>query len=307
MISLTLFKNQFDNKTHRRMDFNSFDEFESLLYKLSEQPLGGKRDAQLISPAVYKVGTTRANDNVTDWAGWCAIDVDDFIIEGDLESELRNRYSDFRWVCYSTASSTLDHPKFRMVFRLSSSVDASRIKHFWYALNTNFDDIGDPQTKDLSRMYYIPANYAGAYNFIFSNNGVPIDPDEMMAKVPYQERTGNSFMDRLPEALRDQVINYRKDRMQNTDIHWSSYDTCPFWPKSLAIEYRTITSTGWYHKMYQIMVAVAGNAIKREYPITAEQISEMCKQFDAETGNWYENRPLTKEADRALEYVYRNM
>jgi len=26
-----------------------------------------------------------------------------------------------------------------------------------------------------------------------------------------------------------------------------------------------------------------------------------------ETGNWYKNRPLDKEADRALEYVYKNM
>ena len=95
--------------------------------------------------------------------------------------------------------------------------------------------------------------------------------------------------------------------MQNTNIFWSSYDTCPFWPKKLAAEYRTINSTGWYHKMYQIMVAIAGNAVKNEYPITAEQISEMCKQFDIETGNWYESRPISKEADRAIEYVYRNM
>ena len=33
----------------------------------------------------------------------------------------------------------------------------------------------------------------------------------------------------------------------------------------------------------------------------------VCKQFDIDTGNWYENRPLELEADRALEYVYRNM
>jgi len=58
--------------------------------------------------------------------------------------------------------------------------------------------------------------------------------------------------------------------------------------------------------MYQIMVATAANAIKREYPITATQIAELCRELDVETGNWYENRPLETEADRALEYAYRN-
>ena len=36
-ISLTLFKNVFDNKTHQRLDFRDFDSFESVLYKLSEK------------------------------------------------------------------------------------------------------------------------------------------------------------------------------------------------------------------------------------------------------------------------------
>jgi hypothetical protein len=74
----------------------------------------------------------------------------------------------------------------------------------------------------------------------------------------------------------------------------------------LAVEYQQINSTGWYHKMYQIMIALAGNAVKNGYPITAIQIAELCRQFDKDTGNWYNNRPLDKEADRALEYIYRN-
>ena len=59
--------------------------------------------------------------------------------------------------------------------------------------------------------------------------------------------------------------------------------------------------------MYQIMVALAGNAIKKEYPITADEIAVLCREFDADTGNWYANRPMQTEADRALEYVYKNM
>jgi hypothetical protein len=58
--------------------------------------------------------------------------------------------------------------------------------------------------------------------------------------------------------------------------------------------------------MYQMMVAIAARAIEKEYPITSDQIADLCKQFDREHGNWYENRPLGVEADRALEYAYRN-
>jgi hypothetical protein len=95
--------------------------------------------------------------------------------------------------------------------------------------------------------------------------------------------------------------------MDNTNVVWSSYRDCPFFPRKLEAEYRLINNTGWYHKMYQIMVAVAGNAIKNQYPITANEISKLCRELDTETGNWYKNRPLDKEADRALEYVYKNM
>jgi len=58
MYSLTIFKNIYDNKTHRRMDFSSWDQLEELFYKLSEQPFESKKDAYLISPAIYQEGTT---------------------------------------------------------------------------------------------------------------------------------------------------------------------------------------------------------------------------------------------------------
>ena len=289
------------------MDFSSFDELEKLLYGLSKQPKKGKKDAELISPAVYEAGTTRANKNVTAWAGWCAVDIDDIEIDGELDDFVRNMVPDWRFVCYSTASSTQAHPKFRLVFNLSRSIEQSEIRHFWFALNKRLGEIGDAQTKDLSRMYYIPANYAGVDNFIFSGDGKSIDVDALLAKYPYVDRakSGNTFLDRLPPELAEQVVNHRKSMMQNTNIYWTGYHDCPFWPKKLAAEYATINETGWYHKMYQMMVAIAGRALDKEYPITATQIAELCKQFDMEHGGWYENRPLEIEADRALEYAYK--
>ena len=308
-ISGTIFKSLFDNKTQGRFDLANFDAFERVLYELSEVKRKDKKDASLMSPATYLPDTTRKNDNVVEWGRWCCVDIDDYTPAGKLEDDLLNRFGTYRFVCYSTASSTIDQPKFRLVFPLTTTVDRDKIKHFWFALNTELGDLADKQTKDLSRMYYIPATYAGAHNFIFSNkDGDNIDPAELMFKHEYHQKSNlNNFFDRLPEAIQEQIIEHRKSKLDNTNINWTSYRDCPFFPKKLEAEYRLINNTGWYHKMYQIMVAIAGNAIKRDYPITAAEISKMCRELDMETGNWYESRPLDKEADRALEYVYKNM
>ena len=306
--SLTLFKTIYDTKTNDRLDFVDFDAFEKSLYELSKRPFETKKDAILMSPATYKPETTRKNDNVVEWSGWCAVDVDEHKFEGDLQNELCRLYGRWRYVCYSTASSTIDHPKFRLVFPIAGSVEGVRIKAFWYALQTELGSIGDRQTKDLSRMYYIPGQYANAYNFIFSNvNGSYIYADDLIKKHPMLEKTtGKTFFDRLPKEIQEQIVTHRKNQADNVNITWSSYHDCPFVNKRLVSEYKSINETGWYHGLYRIMVSIAANAIKKSYPITAHEIAELCKEIDNETGQWYDNRPLEKEADRAIEFVYQN-
>lgn len=307
MYSLTIFKSIFDNKTDKRMDFDDWSGFESLLVDLSKENVKSKKEASLISPAVYLPNTTRANANVTHWAKWAAVDIDEYEIDTEsLQEELNKTLGDYYYVCYSTASSTIDFPKFRIVFPLTDSVAADDIKHFWFALNSFIDSMGDKQTKDLSRMYYIPANYDRANNFLFINKGKFIEPLELMAKYPYcNETRGSNFFDNLPEAIQKEIVQYRKDQSENNTITWTSYHDCPFVNKGLVAEYKTTSNTGWYHLMYKIMVSIAGNAIRRQYPITAQEVEKLCKELDMETGNWYENRPLIKEANRAIEFCYK--
>ena len=303
MVSLTIFDSIYDNKTEKRMNYNSFDEFESILYKLAESDKYPKKtDAPLISPAIYKTETTRANSNVTGWGGFGIIDVDDY--EGNIE-EIHNKYSKYKYVCYSTASSTKEHPKFRLVFPLTEHVDVNDIKHFWFALNKEIGDIADAQTKDLSRMYYIPSKYKGAYNFIFSHNGSIMDPKALMEKHRYVV-PNESFFDKLPDAIKEGLIKHRKETLNKTDFSWTGYQDCPFINKSHVEEYKTISGSGWDSKMYQIMVSTAGNAVARGYPITAKEIAWICQDLDNDTGNWYTKRDFEKEADRAIEFVFKN-
>lgn len=285
------------------MDYNSFDEFEQILYKLSESTkYPTKKDAPLISPAVYLPDTTRANDNVTAWGGFGILDIDDF--EGKMDN-IEEKYSQYRYVCYSTASSTVENPKFRLVFPLTSQIDKDDIKHFWYALNKEIGDIADAQTKDLSRMYYVPAKYKDSFNFIFSHDGEIMNPQTLMEKHPYVKPNQTMF-DRFPPAIQEALLERKRNQLNNKNFSWTSYRDCPFVNQKQIDDYKGITGTGWYAKMYEIMLTTAGNAMSKGYPITSKEIEYLCRDLDNDTGNWYSKRDFEKEAERAIDFVFKN-
>jgi len=301
--SLTIFDSIYDNKTTKRMDYTSFEEFERILYRLAESSkYATKSEAPLISPATYLPNTTRANDNVVAWGGFGIVDVDDFI--GDIK-DIEKKYERFKYVCYSTASSSVDKPRFRLVFPLTRWIDKQEIKHFWFALNKEIGDIADAQTKDLSRMYYVPSQYKDSFNFIFSHDGEIMDPSDLMSQHSYVEPNQGMFAN-FPPKIKEAIIADRKKRLTNTNYTWTGYADCPFVNQSKVEEYKRTTKGGWYYGMYQIMVSIAGNATSRGYPITAKEIEFIVRDLDSETGNWYLKRPIEKEAERALEFVFAN-
>ena len=55
------------------------------------------------------------------------------------------------------------------------------------------------------------------------------------------------------------------------------------------------------------MVSTAMNAISKKYPITSFELEQLIRELDSETSRKYEKRPLAVEADRAIEYAYRNV
>jgi hypothetical protein len=69
----------------------------------------------------------------------------------------------------------------------------------------------------------------------------------------------------------------------------------------------TIGESGWYSKMYQIMMSISANAIKRGYPITSEEVEALVRELDRETGGWYKSRPVRLEAQRAIDFALRSV
>lgn len=313
MFSLTKFDSIYDNTTNKRLDFEDWKEFERTLFSLSKLPTRKPKkgepstdiDAVLISPAVYPDSTTRSNSNVECWAEWACLDVDEY--DGTME-ELLSKLGAYYYVCYSTASSTVEHPKFRLVFPLTRRVERGEIRTFWHAINSEILDFGDAQCKDLSRMYYIPGTYEGAYNFIFVNDGKFIDPTELITKHPYAapRHTGGSFTDRLPDHIQKMIADQKKSSAYNTSISWTSYKDCEFVNHKLVKEYEQIVGTGWYHHLYKIMSSIASSAIRAGYPITSNEIADMVGQMHLDNRGTPSTRDLVKEADRAIEWAYMN-
>lgn len=311
--SLTIFKSIFDNKTHRRLDLKTWDDFERLMYDLATKPgykpKKGERHpsaSPLISPAVFKKGDTRKNVNVTHWGGWAALDVDDY--ENGFDEALKT-FKDYKFLCYSSASSTEAHPKFRVVLPLTRNVERNEIRHFWFALSKEFNSLGDEQTKDFSRMYYVPAQYPNAFNFIVSNKTSPeLDVDWLLGKYEYaKEQTTKSFINSLPDAIQARITEYRKTKLTNTSYTWTCLADCPFVNQKLVAEYCLINETGWYRQMFKIMLSIASNAMKKGYPITNLEIATLCKELDLATGGWYKDRPMESEADRAIAYACKSV
>lgn len=310
MYRLTSFASIFENKTNNAVSLKDWDEFLDLFKKLSETPgrklKKGERGigSPLISPAVYKKGTTRANKNVLHWAKWCALDIDEY--EGSY-MDILAKFKDYRCIVHSTASSTKDHPKFRVILPTTKDIQADDISKFWYSINKKFGCVTDEQTKDLSRMFYVPAKYPGAFNFIYEKDGDIIDYEQVMLEhgSDFSERKG-SFYDNLPNEVRDKLLAHKTSGLSRSNHKWSGISDCPFVNQKQIDQYKQIAFTdgsGRYALIYKIMTTIACNAVKANYNITVSDIVALIVELDTQTSNIYSHRPLDVEAQRAITFA----
>lgn len=319
MYSVTRFKSIFDTDTSNRSEYGSWNEVEAMLLRMSKIPGWKAKKGEytpkgvfptpLLSPANYLPDTTRANKNVVSWSSWFALDIDEY--DGNFEDIISERFMDYQFICHSTASSTKDHPKFRMILPLTTPVPSDDIRKFWYSANKKFGNVSDVQTKDLSRMFYAPAQYPNAYNFIFKNDGEILDYHKTIASHSsgFIQRSGaDSFFDRLPEDVQKQLIEAKKSKLSRNKT-WDSYSDCPYLSKKLVDEYKSIAfidGTGRYRMIYSLMVSMASRAIKDGFYITEADIVRTIRSLDQECSNIYAERNLEMEASRAIEYAYVN-
>jgi hypothetical protein len=213
----------------------------------------------------------------------------------------------FYHICYSTASSTKEHPKFRLVIPLSRDVLANEIDHFWFCLSKHLNIGIDEQTKDKSRMFYVPALYKGAFNFIWTTKGPVLNVDDIKSKFDFVKiKQSDNMFDLLPKDIQDKILERKKSKLSRS-VQWYSYKDCPFVNKKLIDDFSSIAridGTGRYSKIYSIMCSIASNAIKHNYDLSAQELVTLIKEIDLDTSNKYQKRKLDVEAKNALSFAY---
>ena len=125
---------------------SSWDELKELLSFHEENP--EKQAGALWSPVEYDAGTTRGNRNVRF--------VESLVVDMDGEAFDNARLDGLEWFAYSTYSHSESDPHYHLVLPLAHKVPASLWRVVWAELHQRVGLVGDPQTKDVARIFYLP-------------------------------------------------------------------------------------------------------------------------------------------------------
>ena len=177
---------------HDNAPRQSFREWGELSQRLTRHTPRPDKNGPAWSPVEYIPEQPRGNANVLNVVLLVA-DVDD----GTPANELREKWKTPRgqWLqfaLHSSYSSTLEHPKYRVVFPLAYPVPAAD----WPGVHRKltlalFGDHADPACKDAARLYFLPACPPDALETAFADaqDGELLDPAD--------------FPDPEPEAVAD--------------------------------------------------------------------------------------------------------
>lgn len=253
----------------------------------------------LLSPAIYGDNKKRSNNNVLGW-DIAMMDIDD--VDVDLEY-IQEHFKDYNYIIYSSAGCTVDKLKLRVMIPLDEFAPSDVLSQIWHGCNEWCDGIIDKQTKDKSRLYYIPSEYTNKgklYRHIFlSNKGKNLNWKELIDKYPSpKERDKYIVQNKLSKLKRKIYLNNKKQPImdiQNRD--------CPFVYLKMIEEY-LLTPAGNHHKaIYTFMVKVCYNAQKIEYPLSLDELVQMAEQLDQLDGGFYDDKKLYDSAKDAMTYT----
>ena len=172
---------------------SSWEQLKELLSLHEENP--DKQAGALWSPVEYDLGTTRGNRNVRF--------VEALVVDMDGEAFDNARLDGLEWFAYSTYSHCLDDPHYHLVLPLAEKVPASLWRVVWQELHDRIGLVGDPQTKDAARIFYLPQHAPGQPFEFHEGHGALLDSsftlDVEVASNPVSPR---SKQVRQPRARR---------------------------------------------------------------------------------------------------------
>ena len=174
---------------------SSWDQLRELL--LYHEENDSKTDGALWSPVEYYPDTTRGNRNVRF--------IEALVVDMDGESFREARLDGLEWFAYSTYSHRDDDPHYHLVLPLAERVPAGLWRAVWEGLHQRLNLVGDPQTKDPARLFYLP-QHAPDQTFEFhEGRGALLDTD-FSWDVVEQPKAVQSRQVRQPRARRHESV-----------------------------------------------------------------------------------------------------
>lgn len=150
---ITLFDNKFDNRPKEKLFA-----IEDFIKHLRNPDIRSVKDGLLWCPARYR-NSHRKQENVTELSA-LELDIDD-------GATLNEALEPFRKLGYftlyhTTFSHTLEHHKFRIIVPLTRPIPYNKFFYLYCWANKLVGKVVDRQTKDLSRMFYLPSHKPNA-------------------------------------------------------------------------------------------------------------------------------------------------
>jgi hypothetical protein len=154
-----------------------------LVALLSHHERRTDKDGPGWTPATYKPGTTRSNDNAVAWSAFAG-DLDHWTAEQvqALFADLQAR--GLRHIIHSSHSNDPANDDYclRVILPLARPVPAAQWSATWRRIDLAlFGGRTDPQTKDAGRMFFLPSCGPDGLPFVQIGDGQPLDPDTLPA------------------------------------------------------------------------------------------------------------------------------
>ena len=238
-------------------------------------------------PTVYGDGSVgKVKSNVIGYGAWTEVDIDHVM----TLDELRAFYIDHELdgCVFTTTSHTAEDPRVRGVFLLNREIDPSEFDEFWHALNAMFDGKLDPQTKNINRIYYVPAKWNDLSQFE-RITGKPLDVDFLIEQHPHANHD-----QAIPTEVVRSKIQAVRDKLAVDGTAWTPATAIT---DKMISRFHSRKEGG---RLFGLEVSIAKRALWMGYPIAAHEVEAIALAFDRTTTG-KKRQDTAREALHALE------
>jgi hypothetical protein len=251
--------------------------------QIDRQPADKDLTAPFISPFILRLGAIgKTKPNVAACGAWFGADID---TAGWTMTALVALFAPYPYCIHTTTKSRPDHQRFRVLFRISREL-ADEAEHLglWHFVNEMVGGTVDVSTKNINRLLFVPARWAGADNlFECQTTGTPLDVDVALAWAQARgvpTTTGGIDSEPLNAIVGDATAG-------------------PLVTACMEQSFRTAPEGG---RFYRLLVGMAARAKENGWAITSEELIREALALDRIVTGKKRDQPL-REASRALAWA----